>query len=79
MSAKAIFIRDKQAVALVNERAAREHRNTSNAAMVTIIEALGGNHKAPPLPPDLTAIEGRTAQDTDRALGSLSPNSEMGT
>ena len=38
---KPIIIRDSQAIALVQDRAAREHRNLANAASATIIEALG--------------------------------------
>ena len=38
---KTVRIFDKQAVELVNQRAAREHRSAANAASITIIESLG--------------------------------------
>lgn len=36
-----VLIRDQAALAIVYERADREHRNCSNAASVTILEAVG--------------------------------------
>jgi len=36
-----VLIRDQAALAIVYERADREHRNCSNAASVTILEAAG--------------------------------------
>jgi len=79
MSAKTIFIRDKQAIALVNERAAREHRSASNAAVVTLLEALHKSHKTPPSPPDLASLAAHKGQNTNRATGLSNPNSRIET
>ncbi len=38
---KITFIKDPRAIALINERAARENRSACNAATTTVIEALG--------------------------------------
>jgi len=44
---KTVRVFDRQAVELINERAAREHRSAANAAAITVIEALGNkrNHE----------------------------------
>jgi len=39
--AKKVTINDAEAIALVNQRAIREHRSCAKAGALTIIEALG--------------------------------------
>ncbi len=41
--AKIVFIKDPKALALINERAAKENRSAANAATTTVIEALSQN------------------------------------